>query len=70
MKKLNLNVKTICLMAMFFVAWPACASIPAWPSNPAWPSDPAWPSAPSCQAKAKAKVKTQTRTYEIGRAHV
>lgn len=39
MKKLNLNVKTICLMAMFFVAWPACASIPAWPSNPAWPSD-------------------------------
>ena len=64
MKKLNLNVKTICLMAMFFVAWPACASSPAWPSNPAWPSDPAWPSAPSCLAKAKAKVKTQTRTYD------
>lgn len=58
MKKLNLNVKTICLMAMFFVAWPA------WPSNPAWPSSPAWPSAPSCHAKAKAKVKTQTRTYD------
>lgn len=70
MKKLNLNVKTICLMAMFFVAWPACASSPAWPSdpawpsNPAWPSDPAWPSAPSCQAKAKAKVKARTRTYD------
>lgn len=64
MKKLNLNVKTICLMAMFFVAWPACASSPAWPSNPVWPSDPAWSSAPSCQAKAKAKVKTQTRTYD------